>query len=132
MSDEKPETERIYPIRISVPAAADLDEAHERFEELIGTEHADEWKNGLFGAIRTLAVMPRKHNIAEESQKFGYEVRELSYQLRRGVIYRVLFQIVLAEDEPPFVRILHIRHAARKSMTKAEAQERTKVIAEES
>lgn len=54
------------------------------------------------------------------------------YRRRPGSpAYRVLFTIVEEEGEPPFVRIVHVRHGARRPMTRAEARERLRAIEEE-
>lgn len=132
MSEDAPEGERVYPIRIMGPAAADIEQAAAYLGDLVGQAFVGEWEDGLYEAIRTLATMPGKHPVAErESRHFGIEVRLLLYERRRGgPAYRVLFTIVQEGDDPPFVRILHVRHGARRPITRTEAQERLRAIEE--
>jgi len=128
---EPEETLRIYPLRIVGPARSDIEDAYAHFVRTAGEPAADAWQDGLYAAIATLATTPRRQ-VAPESQRFGQEVRQLLYRRRPGSpAYRVLFTLVEEEGELPFVRIVHVRHAARRPMTRAEAQERLRAIQEE-
>lgn len=133
MTDGLPEPDealRVYPLRIVGPARDDIDEAYAHFVQTSGESIADAWQDGLYAAIARLATTPRLQ-VAPESRRFGLEIRQLVYRRRSGSpAYRVLFVIVEAEDEPPFVRILHGRHGARRPMTWAEAQERLRAVEE--
>ena len=57
---------------------------------------------------------PRRCGVAPESKSVGREIRQLLYG-RRGGVYRALFTIRARE-----VHVLHIRHAARSTMTSEE------------
>ncbi len=117
------EEPRVYALRITPRAAAEIDAAHARFAELVDDEIADDWKAGLLEAIAPLAFMPHRQ-IAPEQSRFKEEIRQIVYRRRTGsVAYRVLFTIVEAADDAPFVRIIHVRHGAAKRMTRAEAKE---------
>lgn len=70
-------------------------------------ENATKWFNGLEAAIQTLESFPRRCPLAEESQAFALEIRQLIYGKRVGA-YRILFTIV--EDS---VHVLHVRHGRR-------------------
>ena len=108
-----------------------IDEAYAYFVQTAGGPVADAWQDGLYAAITTLATTPRRQ-VAPESRRFGQEVRQLMYRRRPGSpAYRVLFTIVEEEEEPPVVRIVHVRHGARRPMTRAEAQERLRAIEED-
>ena len=119
MSQETPH----YALRFTPRAAADIDAAHDRFVEILDQEIADEWKAGLFEAVAPLSIMPHRQ-IAPERTRFRQEVRQIIYRRRTGsVAYRVLYIIVEAEEDAPFVRILHVRHGAARPITRAEARE---------
>jgi len=124
------EADRVYAVRLDPRARADVDAAHTRFAEISGDAVADEWQNGLFAAIATLARLPRRQLVAPENRHFRREVRQLVYRRRPGsVAYRVLFTIKPdAADEAPFVYVVHVRHGAARPMTRAEAR---KIAAEE-
>lgn len=110
MSNESA-SERVYAIRITGPAAADMEEAASFLRSLAGDMLTGDWEDGFYEAIRTLSRMPGKHPLAErESRHFGLPVRVLHYERRRGgAAYRVLFTVVEDAPNPPFVRLLHIR-----------------------
>lgn len=119
MSDET----RVYALRLTPRAAADIDTAYARFVELTDEEIAGDWKAGLLEAMAPLAFMPHRQ-IAPEQARFKQELRQIVYRRRTGsVAYRVLFTIVDSEDDAPHVRILHVRHGAARPMTRAEARE---------
>jgi len=119
MSEETPR----YALRFTPRAAADIDAAHARFMELSDKELADEWKAGIFEAVAPLATMPHRQ-IAPEQVRFRQEIRQIIYRRRAGsVAYRVLYTIVEAEDDAPYIRILHVRHGSARPITRAEARE---------
>ena len=95
---------------IQPPALADLDEAY-RWIAQRSPENAARWFNRFVEALQTLERFPGRCGVAPESEQIGQEIRQLLYG-RRGGAYRALF--VVRDDE---VHILHIRHAARNSMT---------------
>lgn len=67
--------------------------------------------------------MPHRQ-IAPEQARFRQEIRQIIYRRRAGsVAYRVLYTIVEAEDDAPYVRILHVRHGSARPITRAEARE---------
>lgn len=120
---EHEETPRIYALRFTPRARNDIDAAHARFLVLSGEAVADAWKAGLFDAVATLATTPRRQT-APESARFRQEVRQLIYRRRPGsVAYRVLFTLVEADADAPYVRILHVRHGSARPITRAEARE---------
>lgn len=125
-----PASERVYAIRITGPAAADVEEAAASLSSLVGDGPTDDWEDGFYEAIRTLSRMPSKHPLAErESRHFGLPVRVLLYKRHpAGAAYRVLFTVVEGASDPPFVRLLHIRHGARRPITQVEAQERLRAV----
>jgi plasmid stabilization system protein ParE len=64
--------------------------------------------------MHRLEQFPERCGMAPESEQIGREIRQLLYG-RRGGVYRALF--VVEKDE---VHVLHIRHAARDTMTSEE------------
>jgi plasmid stabilization system protein ParE len=66
------------------------------------------WYAGLEKVIATLEQDPERHPIAEdESEQFGFTMRQLLYGRRRGV-YRILFSV-----EGETVYLHSVRHTAR-------------------
>ena len=123
MSGPEDAPPRVYAVRFTPRARADVDAAHTRFVALVGEAIADEWLTGLFDAAATLATMPRRA-LAPEDARFTTEVRHLVYRRRpASVAYRILFTIVESQEDAPFVRILHVRHGAARPITRAEARE---------
>jgi len=102
-----------YKLIIQPPALADLDEAYRWIAER-SPEHAARWLNGFLDKLQTLEHFPTRCGLAVESRTIGREIRQLLYG-RRGGVYRALF--VLSGRE---VHVLHIRHAARDTMTPEE------------
>lgn len=112
--DEPP----VYAIRLTLEARLELDEEHNRLVELANFKMANEWRNGLLDAIRTLATLPERCVVAPEDELFKDVVRQLLYRRKRGPIWRILFSVYEADDnDPSMIRVHHIRHGAQASMT---------------
>lgn len=89
-------------------ALRDADEAYRWILENSKSQaQADRWYRGLFKKIETLKTGPRRCPVADESDVFDEEIRELLYGKRRGV-YRILFAI-----RGQVIHIFTIRHGAR-------------------
>jgi len=115
--------EGTYAIRIHRLARRDIDEAINRMAIFTDEKYATEWHDGLLGKLAALAALPKRGPIAEENRLFRIEVRVIPYRFGPGsAIYRVLYSINEPDEDAPFVHVLHVRHAARKPMTRAEAQ----------
>lgn len=65
------------------------------------------WARGIRAKMTTLKSHPQRCPVADESDAFGEEVRQLLYGKQHGV-YRVLFTI-----RGESVHVLTIRHSAR-------------------
>lgn len=116
--------EGVYAIRIRPIAQRDIDEATNRIAIFTDEKHAKEWRDGLLKKLATLATLSRRAPVAEENRLFAGDVRVIPYRLSAGgAAYRVFFSIQEPTEDAPFVHILHIRHGARKPMTRAEARE---------
>ncbi len=112
-----------YAIRFRSRARRELDEARIRLAEITDRDHAQEWHNGFLDALALLADNPNRNVIAHESRFFRETVRAFVYRLTvRGVAYRIFYSIVEPKEDAPVVSIMHIRHASRKPMTRAEAR----------
>ncbi len=112
---------RIYGLRFTGRALAEIDAAHNRLAEYGGKESADAWEKGLFAEIAKLATLPLRHPAPAEAARFLGNVRQLVY--RRGSPYRVLYAVREESLDGPVVTILALRHGAAKPITRAEARE---------
>ena len=122
---EAPDEPRRYALRLLPSANRDRIEAAAWIAELVGEDAAQAWRSGVLAAVATLAENPRRFAVQErESRLPGREVRRLLYRRTPGsAAYHVFYTV--AEDSPdgPRVSILHIRHAARRPLSRAEARE---------
>jgi plasmid stabilization system protein ParE len=98
-----------YKLIFQPPALDDLESAYLWVRES-APEAAERWFNGLVDALETLRQFPERCGLAPENDYFDQEIRQLLHGRRSGV-YRILFTIFEKE-----VRVLHIRHAARKPL----------------
>lgn len=121
----------VYAIRLTAPAIEDIEQAVTYLAESAGAKIAEEWQAGLFEAVRKIATFPRSNSLAPENRYLTGEIRQFVYRRRpESVAYRILFTLVEEDPDPPFVRILHIRHGARRPMTRNEAAERNRATNE--
>lgn len=112
-----------YPIRITENAEDDIQAAYTRFEKSEGVEIAEQWRQGLFAAVVSLSLSPFRPLVREQSV-FTKPVRFISYRrTRHSVAYRVLFVIVDADLERPFVRLVAVRHGAQSDISTDEARQ---------
>jgi plasmid stabilization system protein ParE len=86
------------------------DEALEAAEYIANSfpENADKWLAGLEKAIDSLSLLPGRCSQARESETLGVDLRHYIYHS-----HRIIFRI---EEEPGIVRVLHVRHAARRAI----------------
>lgn len=122
-ADEGP---RAYAIRFHPQAQRDLAEARAWQARQIGEDEADAWQEAMLDGIATLATNPARIALALESRpprpKFSRPVRAFVWRrMSNGSVWRILFSVIENEADAPFVFILHIRHGARKPMTRREA-----------
>jgi plasmid stabilization system protein ParE len=103
----------VYRIEITDTADADVESALQWIAR-DSPENAARWKEGLIEKIATLEHNPDRCPIAPENERYEPTLRELLYGRRRGV-YRILFAV---EDD--LVRILFVRHAARRNLGEQE------------
>jgi plasmid stabilization system protein ParE len=105
-----------YRLILQPPALDDLDAAYRWIHER-APDAADRWFNGFVEALNTLTEFPDRWGLAPENDAVEPEVRQLLYGKRSGV-YRALFTLTGQE-----VRVLHIRHGARTTLTAEELAE---------
>jgi plasmid stabilization system protein ParE len=102
-----------HKVIIQPTALAELEAAY-LFIRQKSPDAADRWLNGLMNAIESLADMPDRCGIARESREFDETIRQLLYG-RRPNVHRALFVV---RDKT--VRVLHVRHAARRALRRDE------------
>ncbi|BAY61377.1 plasmid stabilization system protein [Calothrix brevissima NIES-22] len=110
-----------YRIDFSSIAKAEADTAFLNFSQFTTPERAQAWYQGLIDAIVSLQEMPRRCPLAREDAFFSQEIRQLLYGQGKQT-YRILFT-VLEDQAIPTVRILHIRHAAQKTIGEPEVED---------
>jgi hypothetical protein len=75
-----------------------------------------------FEEISSLCEMPARCSIAPESEDLGQEVKVLLYG-RSKRTYKIFYSIAYETSSTGVVRIFHVRHWARKPLTKNELEE---------
>src|SRR5262245_845931 len=78
-----------------------------------GPANPDSWIGGLEKTLELLEVFPQRCGLAPESRQARVEVHQTFY-----TGFRILFTI---RDD--MVLVLHVRHGARRFMTRKEAKE---------
>ena len=99
-----------YRLIIQPPALEDLEAAYQWIHQR-APQAAARWFNGFVEALNTLTEFPNRCGLAPENDAVEPEIRQLLYGGRSGA-YRALFTITERED-----RVLHIRHAARTTLS---------------
>jgi plasmid stabilization system protein ParE len=105
-----------FRVEISPRAFTDLDEIARYIKQQGSIEQAEEWFNGIIAAIRTLEDLPSRCPVADESEDLKQEVRLLLYG-KRNRKYRVYYSIQQRTPSTGNVRVFHVRHWARKSLS---------------
>jgi plasmid stabilization system protein ParE len=70
--------------------------------------NAERWLRELYKAVRTLERFPGRCGRARESDYVGEELKQYIFKS-----YRIIFRI---EPDEKIVRVLHVRHAARRAI----------------
>ena len=105
-----------FRVEISPRAFADLDEIAGYIKQQGSFDQAEEWFNGIVAAIRTLEDLPNRCPVADESEDLEQEVHVLLYG-KRNRRYRVYYSIQQRTRSTGSVRVFHVRHWARKSLS---------------
>lgn len=126
-SPTEPEpTATAYTVRLSECGIRDLEAIVYYLDETQGRTAALSWRQGLYGVIQGLAQNPRRFAVQiEESRKLKDEVRRELYRATPGgtAVYALFYFVQDTSDDGPLVTVIHIRHASRKPITRAEAKE---------
>lgn len=127
MTSSDSNAERVYAIRFSTGADQEITAAFVRLADISGSEEiALEWLQGIRAAVVTLATNPQRFQAqAQESRVLGGEVRRLLYRRTNvtSAAHHIYYRVYEDSDDGPLIRILHLRHAARKPMTRKKARE---------
>ncbi len=123
MSQDGDETPS-FAIRILPHAERDIEAHLVRLADREGAEIGRAWYEGLREAVALLSQNPRRHAVISENQRFRREVRQFLYRRTpQGTAWRVLFTVQVDTEDGPTVSILHVRHAAQRPITRAEARQ---------
>ena len=116
----------IYAVRYSQRASHDVADATLRLAQITeDRQKARQWRSGLRARIGTLSSSPRRYAVdAQASQAMGMPgTRKMLYRASEGAAaYHVFYAVDDETPDGPRVTVLHIRHAARKPMTRAEGR----------
>jgi plasmid stabilization system protein ParE len=104
-------------------AVEDLDEAYLYAAEQ-APDTAARWLERFHAALKTLEARPTRCPLARENRKTSIELREFLFGKRRNV-FRVIFTI-----DGEAVRVLRIRRAQRRFLSKQEIEEAQRSIDE--
>jgi len=100
-----------YQVVLNDRAENQLEAAFQWWSEHRSESQAVRWYNGFLDALDGLRANPERCSIALETQKFGYEVRQLLFGLGRRATHRALFTI-----RPSMVYVFSIRHVAQDNL----------------
>jgi plasmid stabilization system protein ParE len=114
---------RVYGLRFTDRALAEIDMAHDRLAAFGREDAADSWEKGLFEEIAKLATLPLRHSAPSEAARFRGNVRQLMYRRSSGSACRVLFTVREESLDGPLITVLTVRHGAAKPITRSEARE---------
>jgi hypothetical protein len=121
-----------YMVRFTAQAIEEIAAEAERLTLLVGEEIARQWSAGVYAAAGTLADNPQRYPLlAIESRYIGIPMRRLLYQ-RTGASAKYLLFYTLEEEtqdtsqtgglDGPRVILLHVRHGARRPLTRNEGR----------
>ena len=108
-----------YRVEIARTAEAEFEELYLWVVERAPQQGAA-WFNGLERAILSLDQHPKRCPVAPESIDPDHPVRVLSYG-RKPHGYRIFFTV---DDDTRVVRVVHVRHGARRRPTRGELSNR--------
>ena len=113
MASDAADNLSIYEVRLAEPAEIEIEAAYLGRMRL-GLQVAERWYAGLARALESLSQLPHRFPLAAESDTLGGDIRQMIYGTGRGG-YRILYRVLEPDnDNPGIVRILHVRHAARR------------------
>lgn len=112
-----------FRVEILPQALDDLDAIASYIAAASSFDVAERWFNAIMQDIASLKRMPDRCVIAAESKKLGSEVRVL-FHGRKNRAYKIFFTIDHGIATAGMVRVLHIRHWARRPAEADELQDR--------
>ena len=101
-----------YRVVVQRRAERDISATYTYIVERGSPQGARSWYLGVKSAIESLSSLPSRCHVAAESEKLGFELREVLYGKRSGV-YRIVFRIDEVRQE---VHMLTVRHGARQEL----------------
>ena len=96
-----------------------MDETRQQLVARAGLDHGRRWQAERLEAVGTPAAYPGRCPVARENRLFRRQIRQLIYRK----LHRILFTVVEDTEDAPFVFVLHVRHGARRPMTRREARD---------
>lgn len=116
-----------YRLRLQEFARRQIEAESVRLAEIGGLDASLAWVDALQQALASLSTMPGRCPLAPEADRFGGVWRNARHILFRrtpgGVAWRVVFAVEESALDAPTVRILAVRHASARPMTRAEARQ---------
>jgi plasmid stabilization system protein ParE len=101
-----------YEVVVPVHVRAELESASEWYRlRSLSDDVANRWLRGFQDAIASLERNPDRCSVAQESEHFAFELRELLYGSGRRKTHRALFRISGGE-----VEVVAIRHTAQRQL----------------
>lgn len=115
----------VYAVRVAARAREALLAERDRRAEEDSMERAADWYDAVLATVRSLATYPGRCALAPEDELIpGVTVRQILHGRHRGQVWRILFTVHEAnEDDPPTVRVYHVRHGAQAPLTEWPAQD---------
>ena len=107
----------VFEVLVADEALADLSAITGFIRENGSPLEANRWLEAIAGRIASLRSMPERCQMAFGAYGLGVDVRVLNHG-RRNRAYRIYFTI--SRRPKGVVRVLHIRHWARRPFTTAE------------
>lgn len=101
-----------YRVEFAASAKAEVHDAYVYIRDR-SPLNAQRWREALLAAAESLSTMPTRGRLAPESDAFSFEIRQLVCGN-----YRLLFTV---RDDAVF--ILHVRHAAQRSLVEPVSDE---------
>ncbi len=96
-----------YAVEMTPTAESELLSAFQYIHERAPL-NAQRWLRGIYKAIGSLETFPARCGIAQEAQYLGESIRNHLYKS-----HRIIFQV---DEAAKIVRILYVRHAARRAI----------------
>jgi plasmid stabilization system protein ParE len=104
-----------FRVEISSRAYADLDRLTAYIRTESSSETAERWFDGIWAAIHSLAENPFRCALAPESDDLDMPIHLLLFG-RRNRQYKIYFEVEEVRSRRGTVRILHVRHWARRAL----------------